>query len=364
MNGSDDSLALCESALQTGCLCLLAGRWLDAADAFRIAIRNNAQCAPGYAGLGDAMLGAGRLDRALDFYKTAGRLSGGDYEYLLKVADVQERLGQLAGAAQTYLAAGEIYYRRDQLEEAIAHWRRAVRLKPDLLGAHLRLATALARRGEVKAAVREYLAVARALQLRGDVESALQVCQTAQTIAPDDPDIALAMRLLRGEEWEIDQPPAPRQAGSVPVVELVSPAEGYEAEMQLSPVILPGAISLTLADARRRAQDRLAEEIFRDEEDGLPAEGAGRGLSKLERDALIGQGLDYQMRGRLKDAIDCYQRTIAGGLELPAAYFTVGMLCMDLQRYEEAGALLRKAAEEATLREPVTLALAAMPSAS
>lgn len=358
-----DSPALYESALQTGRLSLSAGRWLDAADAFRIAIRNNPQGAEGHAGLGDAMLGAGRPDRALDCFKTAGRLSGGSYDYLLKVADVQERLGQLSEAARTYLAAGEIFFRRDQLEEAIANWRRAVRVEPGLLGAHLRLATALHRRDEVKAAVREYLAVARVLQLRGELDRALQVCRAAQAIAPDDPDIKLAMRLLRGEGLEDEQPPAPLPE-RLHAVEGANPQPAWrEADDRLLPVSKPDTMPTSLVEARRRAQDRLAEEIFRDEDAGQPAEEASRRLSKLERDALIGQGMDYQMRGRLKDAIDCYQRTIAGGLELPAAYFTVGMLCMDLHRYEEAAPLLRRAAEEATLQEPVALALAIMPSA-
>ncbi len=358
-----DSRALYESALQTGRLSLSAGRWLDAADAFRIAIRNDPRGAPAYAGLGDAMLGSGRLDRALDCYKTAGRLSGGDYPYLLKVADVQERLGHLSEASRTYLAAGEIFFRRDRLEEAIANWRRAVRLEPGLLGAHLRLATALHRRGETKAAVREYLAVARVLQLRGEIDSAMRVCRAAEAIAPDDPDIKLAMRLLGGEGLEIDQPPARLPAESTPIVGVDAQPEWREAGSRVSPTTIPAVIPASLADARRRAQDRLAEEIFRDEEDLSLGEGNGRRLSKLERDALIGQGMDYQMRGRLKDAIDCYQRTIAGGLELPAAYFTVGMLCMDLHRYEEAVPLLRRAAEEATLQEPVALALATMSSA-
>jgi tetratricopeptide (TPR) repeat protein len=104
------------------------------------------------------------LDKALDCFKFAASFSRGDISHLQKVADIQERLGQLSEAARTYTAVGEILLRQREIDDAINHWLRAVGLEPNLLGAHRRLASVFHRRNDTKAAVREYLAIARILQ--------------------------------------------------------------------------------------------------------------------------------------------------------------------------------------------------------
>ncbi|MCZ7669263.1 MAG: hypothetical protein M5U34_19800 [Chloroflexi bacterium] len=86
--------------------------------------------------------------------------------------------------------------------------------------------------------------------------------------------------------------------------------------------------------ARRLANEQLAEEIFREED---ASDMAATGLSKLERDALIGQALDFEGRGREKDAITCYEKAIGGGLRMSAAFFNLGLLYLqqkDLQKAE------------------------------
>jgi tetratricopeptide (TPR) repeat protein len=102
-------------------------------------------------------------------------------------------------------------------------------------------------------------------------------------------------------------------------------------------------------NARKKAQNELAEEIFRDEEDEDGVyDPNDTSLSKLERDALIGQGIDFQYRGQIDDAIECYERAIKGGLKLPAAFFTVGMLYLDRNRHSEARQALETAVQYPT----------------
>ena len=127
-------------------------RWQEAANAFKIAIREFPGEPEAYGGLGDALFGLRQLEKALDCYKIAARFSNGNYTYLQKVADIQERLGQLSEASRTYMAAGEILLRQRDLDTAIANWQRAVRLNPGLLGAHQRLATVFQRQDDIKAA--------------------------------------------------------------------------------------------------------------------------------------------------------------------------------------------------------------------
>ena len=121
-----------QKAIKVGLAYNKAERWKDAFTAFRVAIGEFPNDAAAYAGLGEACLGLKQLDRALDCFKLAARYSRGDIQYLRSVADIQERQGQLAEAARTYLAIGEILLKQRQLEEAIGNWERSIRLDSSL----------------------------------------------------------------------------------------------------------------------------------------------------------------------------------------------------------------------------------------
>jgi tetratricopeptide (TPR) repeat protein len=112
-----------------------------------------------------------------------------------------------------------------------------------------------------------------------------------------------------------------------------------------------------LTRARRQAQEFLAEEIFREEkdEDILYGRQDG-GLSKLERDALIGQGIDFESRHQRRDAISCYEQAVSGGLTLPAAFFNLGMLYLEEGETESARRYLRLAAIDPQFRRASEIA--------
>jgi tetratricopeptide (TPR) repeat protein len=354
-------------ALKRGLAFNRAERWLDAIREFKIAIGEYANQAVPYAGLGEALFGLKQLERAMECYKLAARYSQGEIVYFRRVADIQERLGQLTEVGRTYMAIGEIYLRRRQLDDAISHWQRAVRLEPNLLGAHQRLAMVFQRQGNLKAAVREYLAIARILQMRGEKQKAMQMCRAALRLDPGNSDVLTAVDLIqRGaeayrdfeEEEEIEAVVPAQPAGSLADA-VRQMANIFESEQQRpQPVPAKAAAGNPVEEARRLAQEQLAEEIFRDEEDEDLLYGAGDNiLSKLERDALIGQGIDYQSRGRAGDAITCYERAVAGGLKLPAAYFTLAVLYHEQQRPADARRMLAEAAREPLYR-PASQSLA------
>jgi tetratricopeptide (TPR) repeat protein len=354
-------------ALKRGLAFNRAERWTDAIREFKIAIGEYSNQAVPYAGLGEALFGLKQLERAMNCYKLAARYSQGEIAYFRRVADIQERLGQLTEVGRTYLAIGEIYLRRRQLNDAISHWERAVRLEPNLLGAHQRLAMVFQRQGNIKAAVREYLAIARILQMQGEKQKAMQMCRAALRLDPGNSDVLTAVDLIqRGEEAyrdleeeEGEALPAPQPAGSLADA-IRQMANIFESEQQRlpAPPARPAAGSDPVAEARLLAQEQLAEEIFRDEEDEDLLYGGANGLSKLERDALIGQGIDYQSRGRAGEAITCYEKAVAGGLKLPAAYFTLAVLYHEQQRPADARRMLAEAAREPLFR-PASQTLAA-----
>ena len=344
-----------EEALRRGRAYNEREAWQKAFQMFRVALSEIPQSPEAFAGLGEACFGLRRLDRALESYKLAARYSRGDIRYLQRVADLQERQGQLQEAAKTYMAAGELQLRQQELETAIANWQRAIRLEPGLLGAHRRLGMVFQRQGNVKAAVREYLAIARTLQMRGEQQKALQVCQAALRLDPDSEDVQMAMELVRHGEAALEEEPVEPEPEPV-----TSEAEREREEMAETVRQIASAFEeerrhwqLTqqraergepVAVAVRHAQDELAEEIFR-EEDEEELYGVGKaGMSKLERDAFIGQGMDFQARGQMERAIDYYERAINGGLDLPAAYFTVGMLYIELGESRRARQAFARAA--------------------
>lgn len=345
--------------------------WKKSIAILRLAIQEFPAAHEPYGLLGQACVGLKQWTRALDCYKLAARYSKGQIEYLNKVADMQERLGQLDEAGRTYMAAGELLLRKNDVDGALSNWQRAIRLEPGLLSAHRRLAMVYQRKDNIKAAVREYLAIARILETRGDRPNALKMCRAAMRLDPGNEDVLTAMELiqhgeeaLRGAEEAPPEPepvaePEPADDEDSLVATVRQMAAVLEAERQQSLQARPKASAGSPLDqARRLAQDQLAEEIFREEEDEDQLYGADQvGLSKLERDALIGQGIDFQARGQLQDAISCYEKAINGGLALPAAYFTLGMLYLDTGQAEQAQRLLSAAARADAFREAVQLAL-------
>jgi tetratricopeptide (TPR) repeat protein len=307
------------------------------------------------------------LDKALESYKLAARHSGGDLLYLRKVADMQERMGQLGEASRTYMAAGELLLKQRNLDDAIANWERSVRLDPNLLGAHQRLAMVFQRQNNVKAAVREYLAITRILQMQGEKQKALAMCQAALRLDPGNPDVLLAVQLVQHgeaalpeEEPEEEEAPVPAEpaetlAHAVRQMAAVLEAETREAQLPTRKPEVTDPLEL----ARRRAQEELAEEIFRDEEDEEAMYGTREGgLSKLERDALIGQGMDFQQRGRTDEAIRCYEKAIAGGLNLPGAFFALGLLYLERKQFDYARRALSLAARDHSYRDGIQTAVA------
>lgn len=344
-------------------------QWKEAISAFRIALSEFPNQPTPYAGLGDALFGMKMLDKALESYKLAARHSGGDLLYLRKVADMQERMGQLGEASRTYMAAGELLLKQRNLEDAIANWERSVRLDPNLLGAHQRLAMVFQRQNNIKAAVREYLAITRILQMQGEKQKALAMCQAALRLDPGNPDVLLAMQLVQHgeaalpeEEPEEEETPTPAPAepaetlaDAVRQMAAVLEAETREAEVPTRKPEVTDPLEL----ARRRAQEELAEEIFRDEEDEESMYGTREGgLSKLERDALIGQGMDFQQRGRIDEAIRCYEKAIAGGLNLPGAFFSLGLLYLERKQFDYARRALSLAARDHSYRDGIQTAVA------
>ncbi len=342
-----------EDALKRGHSYSWDQRWQDAIDEFEQAIEAVADEPAPYAGLGMAYFELGEFNKALENYKTAARFSRGDMIYLKHVADVQERLGLLTEAGQTYMALGEIQLRRKKLDEAVGNWLRAVSLDPNLLGGHQRLAAVYRRQGLVSSAVREYLAMARIYHTRGESERALKMCSLALELDPRNPDALTAVDLIRRGEKVVFEEAKKSASGkqeltdTADIVQQMTKVLETESGAWSPDEVIDGGI---LGSALHMAQRQLAQEIFSDENNENLLADSGGSLSKLERDALVSQALDFQTRGMIDEAIDCFHRAIAGGLNSAAAHYCLGSLYQEKKQIKQAFGQFRVALKDLTYR--------------
>lgn len=320
--------ALFNESLNKGHTYLWDQHWTEAIEAFETAVSITKDEPAPYAGLGDAYMGLNQLNKALENYKLAARHSRGNVIYLRKVAEMQEQLGQDHEAGKTYMALGEMALSRRQLEEAMDNWHRAIRLEPNLLRAHQRLASIYQRQGAVRNAIQEYLAIANILQTQGENEQALETCNLALQLDPRNPDILTAIEMVKQGKriFKRGEVPLARQTGVTGMLRQVaiSSADDWDPSKQDAETAAP------VQDARRLAMEELAGGLFDDEAE------EDTDIGKLQRDHLISQALDYQRRAMVNEAISCYEKAIASGEDSMAAHFNLGLLYQDKLRFEDA----------------------------
>jgi tetratricopeptide (TPR) repeat protein len=343
-----------EEALMQGHSFSWDQQWEPAIQEFQRAINFSPEEPAPYAGLGMAYFELADLEQSLHNYKLAARYSRGEMIYLKHVADVQERLGFLHDAGQTYMAIGEIQLRRRRLDEAVGNWLRAIRLEPDLLSGHQRLAAVYKRQGLATNAIREYLAIARIYSTRGEKSKALKACQLALELNPRNPDVLTAIELVeRGDNLITDIEPSAvdtqKEQGEVPVkVErAVSALESDLIEWQPSTEKEPAKDPIE--SAQKIALEELATEIFSSESNDNTSETA-EGMSVLERDAFISQALDFQTRGMVSEAISCFESAIDGGFTNTAANFSLGILYQSQSHLDKSIGQFQKSAQSETYR--------------
>lgn len=324
------SRARFEAALRKGHTYNWDQRWEEAINEFQVAIEEVPSEPAPYDGLGTAYKGLNQLEKALENYKLAARYSRGDIIYLRQVAELQEELGHPGEAGKTYMAIGEVELSRRRLKEAMDNWLRAINLEPNLLRAHQRLASIYKRQGATHSAIREYLAIARILQMESEQKKALQACRLALELDPRNKDVLTAIETVKQgkplfPEGEIPGTGELKKGGTAQdgVPRMTAALKGGE----------DGQLGMEAAspvqDARRVALEQLAQRLFEDVE-------SVSGPTDMERNALLSQALDSQTRGMTNEAIGAYEKAIASGINSPAAHFNLGLLYQDKLRFEDA----------------------------
>ena len=138
-------------------------KWPEAIDAYKLAIRLDANYAPAYGGLGDAYFNSGNSEQALAAYKEQARLAPNDANAQFDLGYFYNAMGRHGEAfaplvkatsldpnfAEAFYGIGYAYLRGADFEKSISFLKSAVRIKPDYGEAYYGLGQAYARLGKV-----------------------------------------------------------------------------------------------------------------------------------------------------------------------------------------------------------------------
>jgi tetratricopeptide (TPR) repeat protein len=178
----------------------------EAIDAYKLAIRLDANYAPAYGGLGDAYFNSGNSDQALVAYKEQVRLAPNDAQAQFDLGYFYNAMGRHGEAfaplqrataldpsfAEAFYGIGYAYLRGEEFEKSISFLKNAIRIKPDYAEALYGLGQAYARMGKADLANEQVkrldtLDAKLARKLEKEIQTASTVANTA---GPSDKPVA------------------------------------------------------------------------------------------------------------------------------------------------------------------------------
>src|SRR5882672_6828526 len=141
-------------------------KWPEAIDAYKLAIRLDANYAPAYGGLGDAYFNSGNSEQALAAYKEQARLAPNDAAAQFDLGYFYNAAGRHGEAfaplvkatsidptfAEAFYGIGYAYLRGADFEKSLSFLKSAIRLKPDYGEAYYGLGQAYAKMGKTELA--------------------------------------------------------------------------------------------------------------------------------------------------------------------------------------------------------------------
>ena len=317
--------------------------WDKAASYYRQALQASPNHPKALTSLGLALYELQNFKEALACYQTAAKISPEDPLPLEKVAELNERLGNVSQAASIYLRAADLYAKNRDLNKAVESWTRVIRLDPENIIAHSRLAMVYERVGRKKQALTEYLAVSSLLQHTGEIQKAIQTVNHALQIVPDSHEATQALGLLKA--GQLLPKPARLKGATGPLrMAQVRQMERSKSEDRASNGLDP------IETARQKALTGLAGLLF-EQETMSDQQGGRRGLQSIMQGTgftpskqvdqtkivlYLSQAIDLQSRGKGSQAIIELERAIEAGLDHPAGYYNLGVLLMDKGSLEGA----------------------------
>jgi tetratricopeptide (TPR) repeat protein len=277
-------------------------------------------------GLGLAYVETHQLEKALSTYEKAANAAPDNPEFIERLGQTFARLARWPEAGRAYVAAAEAHLRLHDAPGAVEMWRQAAKLSPENLDAHSHLAQVYEGQGEKRRAARHHLIMARVLERRGNRKQAVQHCETACHMDPNNSEARRVLEALRSGEPLPDGPTARLQPDAEGKRTLDSFVVFDDIEMETTR-LLPEEQGTSPSDLlREHALAQLADAVF--SADGDP--------QAMEANMLLGQAADQQTRGLSERAIATYESALKAGLDRPAIHYNLGLLYREKGDYARA----------------------------
>jgi tetratricopeptide (TPR) repeat protein len=325
--------------------------WETASSFYRVAISEFPENLNALTSLALALFELQKYPEALNYYLHAAKISPNDPVPMQKVAEIQERLGDLGKAAKAYMDVAELYAHNKDVEKAIHSWSRVVALNPEHMAAHTRLALVYERLGRTSQAMIEYISIASLLQNQGNIQKAIQTINHALEVVPNSKEASLALSLLQSGK-PLPRPTRPHGGTGPLIMSQVRQAETPKTMDADRPRLDP------IQDAKQKALTMLAELLFEQEEAQGPqarksltpiVKGAGNTeQSQYDQSKIIlhlSQAIDMQSHGEDKDAAIELERAMDAGLDSSAAYYVLGFMQSKSEQLESAVINIRKSVQ-------------------
>jgi tetratricopeptide (TPR) repeat protein len=286
-------------------------KWLRAIEEYQRALKEFPGDFDARQSLSHALEEAGQLESALHECETVVKHRPKEGAALIRVAILQEKLNRMEDAVATYISLAQVYLEQGARGKAVEAWQKAASIAPERIDIHEELAQMYHKGNHNSLAAKEYLTLAKIYQKQKNKELAAKAADKARELDPDNP----AIRSLTAPESKL------KVAENI----LTSPVDQAKqvALSQLANTLLEDQSTLTKSAGRPGALNHVS-------------------LSKPEVDALIAHAVDAQTHRRIADAITCYRKLIAGGINRPEVIFNLGLLYSETMEYDEAIRLLRE----------------------
>lgn len=325
--------------------------WEKASSYYRVAIDEFPENYIALTSLALALFELQKYPQSLEYYQRAAQLSPDDPVPMQKVAEIYERMGNLAKATKAYMDVAELCAHSKDVEKAIRSWSRVVALNPEHITAHTRLALVYERLGRTSEAMIEYISLASLLQNQGNVEKAVQTVKHALQVVPNSKEANQALSMLENGK-PLPRPIRPHGGTGPLLMSEVRQAETTKSIEEEHPKLDP------IQDAKQIALTMLAELLFEQEEaqstqarKGLTSiiKGkGGMGQAQFDQTKIIlhlSQAIDLHSHGEDSHAASELERAMDVGLENSAAYFVLGFLQSKNEQLESAVQNLKKSVQ-------------------
>jgi tetratricopeptide (TPR) repeat protein len=307
-----------DEAIQKANDCVWDEKWDEAVRFYRRALAEFPDDVSALMGHAWALLNAEELEEAREVYQRLTTLNPSDPGPYERIAEIQERGGEVAQAAEMYHEAGVRYGKQNLMGKMTASYEASLRLQPQNDKTWRDLLQHYQAQKQVDKAVLAALWLAYLYQT-SHPDWAIDICRQMQGFIPHEPRIGQAMMLLQSQRPVPEPPPLSGNEALTEEMEVESGDEG-------SPVDI----------ARQHALAMLAESIFAEDKPQI------QGISQMEVDLLIGRAVDAQTRGDLTAALQAYEQLTKAGVSMVSINFNLGLLYKEQMRFAEAIGQLSK----------------------